>query len=64
MNQNSNLRTKINQSGNSENIQNSKPNYWAHDDVHRLAMRRPSLYQKKTVPHITAHMSFSGVRHE
>lgn len=27
-------------------------NYWAADDVHRLALRRPALYQTKKVPQV------------
>lgn len=32
--------------------------YWASDDVHRLAMRRPALYQTNAVPQIERTMDY------
>lgn len=36
----------------SHKTQITKQNYQASDDVHRIAMRTPSLYQTKPVPQI------------
>jgi len=30
--------------------QNTQQNYWASDDVHRIALRRPTLYRTNIVP--------------
>lgn len=36
----------------------AEQHYWASDDVHRLAMRRPALYQTNAVPQIERPMNF------
>jgi hypothetical protein len=40
--------------------QNANSNYLASDDVHRIAMRSPALYQTNTVPQIERKVGFFG----
>lgn len=46
--------------------QRAKQNYTASDDVHRIAMRRPTLYQSQIVPTIMprAGLMDAEVHHE
>lgn len=39
-------------------------NYMASDDVHRIAMRRPVLYQTMAVPQVTRHATFDDIDEE
>ncbi len=59
-----NLRTKINRADHAYKTQNAKQNYWASDDVHRIAMRRPTLHQTKVVPQIGVKLFFPGGHYE
>ncbi len=52
MNQDFNSNANTNQNTNSSRDMHSENNYWAADDVHRLALRRPALYQTKQVPQV------------
>lgn len=42
-----------------QKTQIAKQNYWTSDDVHRIAMRTPSLYKTNAVPRVQFHMPFS-----
>lgn len=39
-------------------------NYMASDDVHRIAMRRPALYETMAVPKVTRHATFEDMHEE
>jgi hypothetical protein len=51
MSQDISLDANINQTN--VKTQKNQKNLWAHDDVHRVAMRQPALYQTKRVPSVS-----------
>lgn len=41
------------------NTQDTNDKYWASDDVHRIALKHPNLYQMNSVPRIDrSHLSY------
>jgi hypothetical protein len=56
--------TNTDRSHRSQSAPGAKQNYLASDDVHRIAMRRPALYQTRRVPQVTRHVVFDDFGQE
>lgn len=56
--------SSMNRSHRSQSAPDAKQNYLASDDVHRIAMRRPALYETRAVPQLTRHIVFDDFGQE